>query len=174
MRISLQTKGFGPSATHSWATQPRWERSAAMVTRRTLGQNNSLSPSPTHLSHTTNIILSRIKCERYIFIKKCVRSFIEVLWKKLDGNYKKMLRAILNKSWRQHLTKQQLYGHIPPIMKTIQVKWTRHVGHCWNSRDELISDILFGPLHMDEQRQDNQLKPTFNSSVLIQDVTFKT
>ena len=43
-----------------------------------LGQYSSLSPSPAHLSHTTNITLSRIKYERYIFIKKCVRSFIEV------------------------------------------------------------------------------------------------
>ena len=32
--------------------------------------------------------------------------------KRLDGNYKRMLRAILNKSWRQHPTKQQLYGHL--------------------------------------------------------------
>ena len=62
--------------------------------------------------------------------------------KKLDGNYTRMLQAILNKSWRQHPTKQQLYGHLPPIMKTIQVKQTRHVGHCWRSRDELISAIL--------------------------------
>ena len=37
--------------------------------------------------------------------------------KKLDGNYTRMLRAILNKSWRQHTTKQQLYGHLPPITK---------------------------------------------------------
>ena len=62
--------------------------------------------------------------------------------KKLEGNYTRMLRAILNKSWRQHPTKQQLYGHLPPIMKTIQVRWSRHVEHCWRSRDELISDIL--------------------------------
>ena len=62
--------------------------------------------------------------------------------KKLDGHYTRMLRAILNKSWRQHPTKQQLYGHLPPIMKTIQVRRSRHVGHCWRSRDELISDIL--------------------------------
>ena len=32
--------------------------------------------------------------------------------KKLDGNYTIMLRTILKKSWRQHLTKQQLYDHI--------------------------------------------------------------
>ena len=64
------------------------------------------------------------------------------LEKKLDGNYTKMLRAVLNLSWRQHFTKQQLYGHLPPIMKTIQVRQTRHGGHCWRSRDELISDVL--------------------------------
>ena len=51
-------------------------------------------------------------------------------------------RAILNKSWRQHPTKQQLFGHLPPITKTIQVRRNRHAGHCWRSRDELISDVL--------------------------------
>ena len=64
------------------------------------------------------------------------------LEKKIDGNYIRMLRAILNKCWRQHPTRHQLYGHLPPIMKTIQVRWTRHAGHCWRSRDELISDLL--------------------------------
>ena len=53
-----------------------------------------------------------------------------------------MLRAILNKSWRQHPTRHQLYGHLPHITKTIQVRRTRHAGHCWRSRDELISDVL--------------------------------
>ena len=64
------------------------------------------------------------------------------LEKKLDSNYTRMLRAILNKSWRQHPAKHQLYGHLLPITKTIKVRWTRHAGHCWRSRDELISDIL--------------------------------
>ena len=64
------------------------------------------------------------------------------LEKKLDGNYTKMLRAILNKSWRQHPTRHQLYGHLPPITKTIQVRRTRHAGHYWRSWDELISDVL--------------------------------
>ena len=64
------------------------------------------------------------------------------LKKKLDGNYTRMLRAILNKSWQQHPTKHQLYGLLPPITKTIQVRRTRHAGHCWRSRDELISNVL--------------------------------
>ena len=67
---------------------------------------------------------------------------------KLDVNYTRMLQAILNKSWRQHPTRHQLYGHLPPITKTIQVRRTRHAGHCWRSRDELIRDVLlWTPTH---------------------------
>ena len=70
------------------------------------------------------------------------------LEKKLDGNYTRMLRAILNKSWRQHPTRHQLYGYLPPITKTIQFRRTRHAGHCWRSRDELIRDVLlWTPTH---------------------------
>ena len=61
---------------------------------------------------------------------------------KLDGNYTRILRAILNKSWRQHPTRHQLYGYLPSITKTSQVGRTRHRGHCWRSRDEIISDEL--------------------------------
>ena len=64
------------------------------------------------------------------------------LEKKLDSNYTRMLRAILNKFWQQYPTRHQLYGHLPPITQTIQVRWTRHAGHCWKSRDELVSDVL--------------------------------
>ena len=52
------------------------------------------------------------------------------LEKKLHGNYTRMLQAILNKSWRQHPTRHKLYGHLPPISKTIQFRRTRHAGHC--------------------------------------------
>ena len=58
---------------------------------------------------------------------------------KLDGNYTRMLRAIWNKSWRQHPTRHQLYGHLPPI---IQARRTRYAGQCWRSKDELISNVL--------------------------------
>ena len=96
------------------------------------------------------------------------------LEKKLDGNNTRMLRAILNKSWRQHPTKRQLYGYLPPITKTIQVRRTRHAGHCWRSWDELISDVLLWTPHMAEQKQDDQLEHTYSSYVRIRDVALKT
>ena len=57
--------------------------------------------------------------------------------KKLDGNNTRMLWAILNKSWSQHPRKHQLYGH--PSRKLSRLD---EPGHCWRSRDELISDVL--------------------------------
>ena len=82
------------------------------------------------------------------------------LEKKIDGNYTRMLRAIL----RQHPTRHQLYGHLLPITKTIHLRRTRHAGHCWRSRDEL----LWTP------KQDDQLKHTFSSYVRIRDMALKT
>ena len=52
-----------------------------------------------------------------------------------------MLCAILKKSWKQHPIKQQLYGHLPPISQTIQVRWTRHAEHYWGSKDKIISGV---------------------------------
>ena len=93
--------------------------------------------------------------------------------KKFDGNYSRMLRAI-SKSWRQHSTKQQLYSHIPPIAKTIQVRRNRNTRYCCRSRDELISDIhLWTTLH-ERAKAGRSARNYNNSSVLIQDVTLKT
>ena len=78
------------------------------------------------------------------------------------------------KSWRQHPTKHQLYGHLPPITKTIQVRRTRHAGHCWRSKDELTSDVLLWTAHMAEQKQDDQLEHTYSSYVRIRDVVLKS
>ena len=76
VRASGRLRALGPQ----WPTveQPSQNASAAMV-RRTLGQYVAVCPRLQLTSHTQpTSTLSRIKCERYIFIKKCVCSFIEV------------------------------------------------------------------------------------------------
>ena len=62
--------------------------------------------------------------------------------KKLDGNCTRMLRTVLNKICKQYPTKLQLYGHLPLICKTIQIRRTWHAGHSWSSKDEFISDVF--------------------------------
>ena len=53
------------------------------------------------------------------------------------------LRAILNKSWQQHPTRHQTVRPPAPYHeKLFKLGRTRHAGHCWRSRDELIRDVL--------------------------------
>ena len=58
--------------------------------------------------------------------------------KKFDGNYTRMLQAVLNKSWKQHLTKQRLYSHLPSITKNH--KWRSPVDpFTWTSKGRTTS-----------------------------------
>ena len=104
----------------------------------------SLSPPSNGLNSATTLLRSffQVAVVSILLYGCTILTLTKWLEKKLDGNYTRMLRVILNKSWRQHPTRHQLYGHLPPITKTIQVRRARHAGHCWRSRDELISDVL--------------------------------
>ena len=100
---------------------------------------------------TLNYLIVRLQSWSFgecIILLHCHYSEVHTkrLKKQLDGNYTRMLWAILNKSRRQHPTKHRLYDHLPPIMKTIQARRTRHGGHYWRSKDKLISDILLWTL----------------------------
>ena len=74
-------------------------------------------------------LTDKIKCCFFQAIVMSILLYGCTIWtltkhmeKKLDGNLARMLQAILNKSWRQHPTKQQLCGHLPSITKTIKVR----------------------------------------------------
>ena len=75
------------------------------------------------------------------------------LEKKIDGTYTRMLRAVTNTSWRDHLTNEQLYGDIQKISKSIRMQRLRFTGHCWRSKDEVASDlVLWQPQHGNRSR----------------------
>ena len=96
------------------------------------------------------------------------------LKKKLDGNYTRMLRAILNKSWWQHPTRHQLYGPLPPITKTIQVRQPDTQDTAGEARTNSSVMYSYGPPHIAKQKLDDQLEHTYSSYVRIWDVALKT
>ena len=113
-----------------------------------------------HVTYYATVFYSRLKSKERVLFLLCFKIKLEAfdrvdtaIWMHyIDANktagekawrqLRKMLQVMLNKSWRQHTTKQLLYGYLPPITKTIKIRWTRHAGHCWRSEDELISDVL--------------------------------
>ena len=94
--------------------------------------------------------------------------------KKLDGNYTRMLQAILNKSWRQHPTRHQLYGHLPPITKTIKLDEPDTQDTAGETRTNSSAMYSYGFLHMAWQKQDDQLEHTYISYMRIRNVARKT
>ena len=91
--------------------------------------------------------------------------------KKLGCNYTRKLRAILNNSLRQYPTKQVLFGHLPSITKSEESDMRDTAGEVGTN-----SQVTYPceSLHMDELRQDNDLEPTYNSSVPLQDEALPT
>ena len=73
--------------------------------------------------------------------------------KKRNGSYTRMLRVALNISWRDHMSNKDLYGKIPKFTDTIREQRLRISGHCWRSKNEVVSDVLLRlPIHRRRSR----------------------
>ena len=90
-------------------------------------------------SQATSVIAT---CYIYIY-RYCYMDALHGRW--LNG-WRKSLMTTTQECCKQFWTSPggntPQSSHQLPIMKTIKVRRTRHVGHCWRCRDELISDVL--------------------------------
>ena len=82
--------------------------------------------------------------------RSCRYCYMDALHGRYINGWRKSLTATTQECCEQYWTgpggntaqSSSCTGTNHPIMKTIQIWRTRHTGHCWRSRDELISDIL--------------------------------
>ena len=84
--------------------------------------------------------------------------------KKLDENYWGVLHAILNKSWKLDPKKQQMYGHLPPISQTVQIRQVDMLGTVRELRMDLYAMFSHGLLNMETPVLVDQQKLAFTSS----------
>ena len=96
------------------------------------------------------------------------------LEKTLDGNYTRMLRAILNKSWRQHPQSTNYTATCLPSRKLSKLDepGTQDTAEGAETSSQVM--YSYGPPHMAELNQDDQLEHTYSSCVGIRDVARKT
>ena len=85
-----------------------------------------------------------------------------------------MLRAILNKSCRQHPTRDQLYGHLPPSQKLSKLDEPDTQDTAGKAKTNSSVMYSYGPPIMAKQKQDDQLEHTYSSYVRVRDVALKT
>ena len=55
--------------------------------------------------------------------------------------------CFLNQFWKQQPTNQQLYGHLPPIAQTMQIRQATHAGHCCRKK-RTNSWLMFSKWHL--------------------------
>ena len=53
-----------------------------------------------------------------------------------------MLRVVKSVTWRQRITNELPYAGLPRISTTIREKPLRFSGHCWRSKNEIVSDLV--------------------------------
>ena len=101
--------------------------------------------SPTTFFETLATTPNNTSFDCLMFLEKRQIPNIFSLWSYLSNNDDMMNR--LSSEWRK--TKIQLTSNIGPsvlyslyFIQVIQVRRTRHAGHCLRSKDELISDVL--------------------------------
>ena len=65
--------------------------------------------------------------------------------KKLDGSYTKMLRAVYNISWHDHVTNKSLYGRFPPISIVVKRRRLSLAGHVSRHNEPAGKVLLWSP-----------------------------
>ena len=89
----------------------------------------------------------------------------KALEKRLSGNYTRMLRAILNKSWKDHHTNKEIYANIPDIYTSIRQQRLRFsVGEISAKWHQIL---FYGNLPMVREKEDGREEHTLINSWMI-------
>ena len=84
------------------------------------------------------------------------------LEKRLDGTYTRLLMRVQNMSWKNHPTKAEIYGEIPPISVTVAQRRARFAGHCLRAKDQMISDVYTLEATMPNEREETTYLPRYH------------
>ena len=97
----------------------------------------------------TSTLSKMIKIRLFIATVESVLLYGSETWtitqtmkKKLDGCYTRMLRMILNVSWKQHIHNIQLYGELPPVSTKVQQRRMRLAGRCVRHDDDVANKLV--------------------------------
>ena len=108
-------------------------------------------------------LTDKMKCSFFqaavisILLYGCTTWTLTKRLKKLDSNYTRMLRAILNKSWRQHPQGTNYTATCLPSRKLSKLDEPDTQDTAGEARTNSSVMYSYGPPHMAKQKQDDQL-----------------
>ena len=110
------------------------------------GCNQTLQISPKHLFNINNLYnkysSSRVNSIVWMLTKHIEKNLTGIAQEGYELYWTNPGSLVPWKKKKQPPKTKQLYVHLQPISKTIKIRQSRHAGHCWRSKYELISDVL--------------------------------
>ena len=95
-----------------------------------------------NLDRTIRIKIFRVTVEPILLYGSETWTLSAKQYQRLDGCYTRLLRRVLNLSWKKHPTLATLYGNLPPISLLVKRRRIQFAGHCARATDELVSSFV--------------------------------
>ena len=67
----------------------------------------------------------------------------EQLEARLDGCYTRLLMRVRNMNWRDHPSKEQIYGDLPKVSEVVRARRLNFAAHCARRLNEPVSRLVF-------------------------------
>lgn len=95
-----------------------------------------------NLNRTIKIRLFRVTIEPILLYGSETWTLSAKQHRRLDGCYTRLLRRVLNLSWKNHPTLEAIYGDLPRISSLVRKRRVQFAGHCARASDELASTFV--------------------------------
>ena len=102
-----------------------------------------------NLSRNIKITLFQVTAEKVLTYGSDTWTLNKKLNKSLDGSYTRMLRKVLDVSWKQHITNKVLYGKLNSISQVIRKRRLMFAGNSFRQKQlQPVSElVLWEPNH---------------------------
>ena len=96
-----------------------------------------------NLSTSLKISFFRAAVESILLYGAEAWTLTETLEARLDGCYTRLLMMVLNKNWRDHPTKEEIYGDLPKVSEVLRARRLSFAAHCARRQNEPVSRLVF-------------------------------
>ena len=94
------------------------------------------------LSEDLKLKIFRVTIEPILLYGSETWTLSRKIEQRLDGTYTRLLMRVKNISWRDHCTKQQIYGNLVPPSILLRARRVQFSGHCLRAQKEVISSLV--------------------------------
>ena len=96
-----------------------------------------------NLSATTNIRFFRAAVESILLYGSEGWTLTESLEARLDGCYTRLLMMVQNLNWKDHPTRDTIYGDLPKVSLIVRARRLNFAAHCTRRVNEPVSSLVF-------------------------------